>query len=204
MVTLALVVANVAVFAVELSQGGEIDAFVRRWGLVPADVHEGPAAAVTLLTSMFLHAGWFHLLANLIYLVVFGLPVERRVGPIGFATLYAASGLVGSAAYLVAQPTSQTPAVGASGAIAGIIAAHLVLFPGATLGSIAPVLFLHVVESTPTLLLLLVWLATQVLSGVASLTTSTGIAWWAHLGGFASGLVLAPVLRRHRSRGGIS
>jgi membrane associated rhomboid family serine protease len=203
-ITLALVVLNVAVFVVELSQGGEIDAFVRRWGLVPADVHEGPAAAITLLTSTFLHAGWFHLLANLIYLVVFGLPVERRVGPTRFATIYAVSGLAGSVAYLVAQPTSQTPAVGASGAIAGIIAAHLVLFPGATLGSIAPVLFLHVVESAPTLLLLLVWLATQVLSGVASLTTSTGIAWWAHLGGFASGLVLAPVLRRHRSRGGIS
>jgi rhomboid family protein len=204
MVTLALLVANVAVFLLELSQGGDIDAFVRRWGLVPADVHEGPAAAVTLLTSTFLHTGWFHLGANMVYLVVFGLPVERRLGATRFGALYAVSALVGCAAYVVVQPGSQTPAVGASGAIAGVIAAHLVLFPGATLGSIAPVLFLHVVESTPTLLLLLVWLATQVLSSVASLTTSTGIAWWAHLGGFASGLVLAPVLRRSRSRGGIS
>jgi membrane associated rhomboid family serine protease len=203
-VTLGLVVLNLAVFALELSQGADIDAFVRRWGLVPADVHEVPLAAITLLTSTFLHAGWFHLGANMLYLVVFGLPVERSVGPARFAAIYALSGLVGSAAYLLAQPQSYTPAIGASGAIAGVIAANLVLFPGATLGSIAPVLFLHVVESTPTLLLLLVWLATQVLSSVASLTTSTGIAWWAHLGGFASGLVLAPVLRRHRSRGGIS
>ena len=204
MVTLALVVLNLAVFALELSQGADIDAFVRRWGLVPADVHEVPLAAITLLTSTFLHAGWFHLGANMLYLVVFGLPVERSVGPARFAAIYALSGLVGSVAYLVAQPQSYTPAIGASGAIAGVIAANLVLFPGATLGSLSPVLFLHVVESTPTLLLLLVWLATQVLSSVASLTTSTGIAWWAHLGGFASGLVLAPVLRRHRSRGGIS
>jgi membrane associated rhomboid family serine protease len=203
-VTLGLVVLNLAVFALELSQGTDIDAFVRRWGLVPADVHEVPLAAITLLTSTFLHAGWFHLGANMLYLVVFGLPVERSVGPARFAAIYALSGLVGSVAYLVAQPQAYTPAIGASGAIAGVIAANLVLFPGATLGSLAPVLFLHVVESTPTLLLLLVWLATQVLSGVASLTTSTGIAWWAHLGGFASGLVLAPVLRRHRSRGGIS
>jgi membrane associated rhomboid family serine protease len=203
-VTLALVVLNLAVFALELSQGADIDAFVRRWGLVPADVHEVPLAAITLLTSTFLHAGWFHLGANMLYLVVFGLPVERSVGPARFAAIYALSGLVGSAVYLLAQPQSYTPAIGASGAIAGVIAANLVLFPGATLGSLAPVLFLHVVESTPTLLLLLVWLATQVLSSVASLTTSTGIAWWAHLGGFASGLVLAPVLRRHRSRGGIS
>jgi membrane associated rhomboid family serine protease len=73
-----------------------------------------------------------------------------------------------------------------------------VLFPGATLGSLAPVLFLHVVESTPTLLLLLIWLATQLLSSVAALTSSTGIAWWAHVGGFASGLALAPVMRNQR------
>ena len=192
--------ANVVVFFVELSQGAEIDGFVNRWGLVPADVHQAPAAAITLVTSTFLHVGWFHLGANLVYLVVFGVPVERRLGAVRFLGTYLASGLIGSLAYVVVQPQSQTPAVGASGAVAGVIAAHLVLFPGATLGSLAPVLFLHVVEGAPTLLLLLVWLATQVLSSVASLTTSTGIAWWAHLGGFATGLVLAPVLRRYRSR----
>ncbi len=188
----------------ELSLGGGLDGFLRRWGLVPADVFDslhgsaGPAALVTLLTSTFLHAGWLHLLANLLYLAVFGLPVERRVGAARFAVLYVVSGLVGSLAYLLAQPASDVPAVGASGAIGGVIAAHLVLYPGATLGSLAPVLFLHVVESTPTLLLLLVWLATQLFSSVASLTTSTGIAWWAHVGGFASGLALAPVLRKRR------
>jgi len=133
-----------------------------------------------------------------LYLTVFGLPVERRVGSARFSLLYLVSAVVGSLSYLVAQPTSQTPAVGASGAIAGVIAAHLVLYPGATLGSVAPVLFLSVVESTPTLLLLLLWLATQVFSSVASLTTSTGIAWWAHVGGFAAGLVLAPLLRKRR------
>lgn len=204
MVTWVLAALNMGVFLVELSQGNDIDGFVRRWGLVPADVRESPAAAITLLTSTFLHAGWFHLLANMLYLTVFGVPVERRLGPMRFAGVYLASAMAGSLVYLVAQPLSQTPAIGASGAIAGVIASHLVLFPGATLGSLAPVLFLHVVESTPTLLLLLVWLATQVLSSVASLTSSTGIAWWAHLGGFASGLVLAPVLRRYRSRGGIT
>ena len=200
MVTLVLIGINLAAFALELAQGGEVDSFVRRWGLVPTDVlgAEGRAALVTLLTSAFLHAGWLHLLSNLLYLGVFGLPVERRVGPGRFALLYIASAVVGSLAYLVAQPASQTPAVGASGAIAGVIAAHLVLFPGATLGTLAPVLFLSVVETAPTLLLLLLWLATQVFSSVTSLTTSTGIAWWAHLGGFGTGLVLAPVLRRRR------
>jgi membrane associated rhomboid family serine protease len=205
-VTTVLVAANLAAFLVELSLGGALEPFVRRWGLVPADVveslraSEAPAALITLLTSNFLHAGWLHLLFNMVYLGVFGLPVERRVGAGGFALLYVASGLIGSLAYLVAQPASQVPAIGASGAIAGVIGAHLVLFPGATLGSLAPVLFLHVVESTPTLLLLLLWLATQLFSSVASLTTSTGIAWWAHVGGFAGGIALAPVLRNLRKR----
>ena len=200
MVTLTLVALNLAVFVLEVSLGGEVDAFVRRWGLVPNDLRgsEGQGALVTLLTSTFLHAGWLHLLSNLLYLTVFGLPVEHRVGSARFSLLYLVSAVVGSLSYMVAQPTSQTPAVGASGAIAGVIAAHLVLYPGATLGSVAPVLFLSVVESTPTLLLLLLWLATQVFSSVASLTTSTGIAWWAHVGGFAAGLVLAPVLRKRR------
>jgi membrane associated rhomboid family serine protease len=205
-VTTVLVAANLAAFLVELSLGGALEPFVRRWGLVPADVveslraSEAPAALITLLTSNFLHAGWLHLLFNMVYLGVFGLPVERRVGAGGFALLYVASGLIGSLAYLVAQPASQVPAIGASGAIAGVIGAHLVLFPGATLGSLAPVLFLHVVESTPTLLLLLLWLATQLFSSVASLTTSTGIAWWAHVGGFAGGIALAPLLRNLRKR----
>lgn len=204
MVTWLFVAANLAGFLFELSLGEGLDGFVRRWGLVPADVFDSlrgnasPAALVTLLTSTFLHAGWLHLLSNLLYLAVFGLPVERRLGAARFALMYLISGLVGSVAYLVAQPASDVPAVGASGAIAGVIAAHLVLYPGATLGSLAPVLFLHVVESAPTLLLLLIWLATQLLSSVALLTTSTGIAWWAHLGGFASGLALAPALRRRR------
>jgi membrane associated rhomboid family serine protease len=199
--TWALIAANVAAFVIELTLGGRLDAFVRRWGLVPADVLEsvlgvdGPAALVTLLTSAFLHAGWLHLLSNVLYLAVFGPPVERRLGAARFGLLYLASGVVGGLAYLVAQPSSEVPAVGASGAIAGVIAAHLVLFPGATLGSLAPVLFLRVVESTPTLLLLLVWLGTQLLSSVASLTTSTGIAWWAHVGGFVTGLAVAPLIR---------
>jgi len=204
MFTAIFVAANLAAFVLELSLGGGLDAFLRRWGVVPADVFDslhgnaGPAALVTLLTSTFLHAGWLHVLSNMLYLGVFGLPVERRVGAPRFALLYLISGLVGSLAYLLAQPASEVPAVGASGAIGGVIAAHLVLFPGATLGSLAPVLFFHVVESTPTLLLLLIWLATQLFSSVASLTTSTGIAWWAHVGGFASGLALAPVLRKRR------
>jgi len=199
--TLALLIANVAVFVLELSLGTDVEPFLRRWGLVSADLGEGPAAWITVLTSTFLHAGWLHLLSNLLYLAVFGIPVERRLGAGRFGAIYFASGILGNVVHVLVQPTSMVPAVGASGAISGVIAAHLVLFPGATLGSLAPVLFLRVVESTPVLLLLLVWLAAQLLSGVATLTTSTastGIAWWAHLSGFGTGLALASVLKSRR------
>jgi membrane associated rhomboid family serine protease len=145
---------------------------------------------------MFLHAGWLHLLANMLYLALFGPPVERRLGTPRFVVLFFLSGLIGGATYLVAQPSSQTPAIGASAAIGGVLAAHLVLYPRSTLGSLAPVLFLPVFEDAPTMLLVVVWLATQLFSSVASLTATTGLAWWAHLGGFASGLALAAVLRR--------
>src|SRR5690349_7759872 len=129
MVTAMLVLANVAVFVFELGQGDHLDALVLRWGLVPADLAENPAALVTLLSSTFLHVSWLHLLVNLLYLAVFGPPVERRLGSLRFAALYLASGLGGSIAHTLAQPLSIQPAIGASGAVAGIIAAHLVLFP---------------------------------------------------------------------------
>src|SRR5215210_771489 len=127
MVTGFLITANLALFVLELSQGRGIEAFIRRWGLVPADVVEAargdaaPAVVVTLLTGTFLHAGWFHLGSNLLYLGVFGTPVERRLGPTRFLVLYVVSGLVGSLAYLSAQSLSEVPAIGASGAIAGVI-----------------------------------------------------------------------------------
>jgi rhomboid family protein len=187
LLTLVLIALNVAVFVVELTQGGDIDAFVQRWGLVPADVHDGPSAAITLLTSTFLHAGWLHLAANMIYLGVFGFPLERRIGGLWYAAVYLVSAVVGSLAYILAQPFSATPAVGASGAVSGIIAARVMLF-------------LHVVESRPILLLLFLWLVSQVLAGIAFLTTSTGIVWWAHLGGFGSGLLLAPLVRARMVR----
>jgi membrane associated rhomboid family serine protease len=160
---------------------------VERWGLVPVDLREdGPSVAVTLLTSTFLHAGWFHLVANMVYLGAFGFSVERRLGTVKFGLLYGVSAVVGSLAYVIAQPLSAIPAIGASGAVGGLIAARLMLF-------------LHVTQSAPILLLLLLWLLTQLFIGVASLTTMTGIAWWAHLGGFASGLILAPLIGARRA-----
>jgi membrane associated rhomboid family serine protease len=189
-VTLGLVACMLAGFVLELSRGGEADLLLRRWGLVPADVLASPAAWVTLVTSLFLHAGWLHLLSNVLYLGVFAGSVEQRLGQLRYIGVYLASGIIGGLAYVLAQPSSEAPGVGASGAIAGIIAANLVLVVHRSTG-----------PSRPALVLLVVWLLTQVFGGVASITTATtGIAWWAHVGGFASGLVLTRVLRKRGSR----
>jgi membrane associated rhomboid family serine protease len=188
-VTVGLVACMLAGFVLELSRGGEADLLLRRWGLVPADVLASPAAWVTLFTSLFLHAGWLHLLSNVVYLGVFGGSVEQRLGRLRYVGVYLASGVLGGLSYVAAQPTSDAPAVGASGAIAGIIAANLVLVVHRATG-----------PSRPALVLLVVWLLTQLFSGVASITATTGIAWWAHLGGFASGLVLTRVLRKRASQ----
>jgi membrane associated rhomboid family serine protease len=196
--TWLLLAVNAAVFLFELSLGSQLEPFIRRWGLVPSDVADSPTVWITLLTSTFLHAGWLHLVSNMLYLGVFGLPVERRLGAARFAVIYFGSGIAGGVAYVLAQSASSEPALGASGAVAGVIAAHLVAFPNSTLGSLAPVLFLRVVGSTPVVLLLIIWLVAQLLSGLTSLTTSTSIAWWAHLGGFVSGLTLATMLRGGR------
>ncbi len=206
--TIVLVLANLLAFLGELSLGDDLGAFLQRWGLVPVDVAPylrgenggDPSVLVTLFTSTFLHAGWFHLLANVLYLGVFGGSVEERLGTLRFLLLYVVSGTVGSVVYVAVQPESIAPAIGASGAIAGVIAANLVLFPGATLGSLAPVLFFQAVENVPALLLLLVWVVAQLFSGVASITAASGIAWSAHLGGFLAGLVLAPILRPRQRR----
>jgi membrane associated rhomboid family serine protease len=200
-VTIALGLSSAVGFVVELALGPELGPFLQRWGVVPADLTTAlafgsPVVLVTLVSALFLHAGWLHLVANLVYLAVFGSAVEGRLGHARYLVLYLASGIIGSLAYAAAQPTWATPAIGASGAIAGVIGAFLVLFPGATLGSLAPVLFFQIAENVPTLPLLLLWVATQLLGGVASITATSAVAWWAHLAGFAGGLVLASLLRR--------
>ncbi len=207
--TWLLAVANLVVFSIELRQGADLDLFLERWGMVPADLTASiqwgdagnPAALVTLITSAFVHTGWLHLGINLLYLLVFGPRVEEALGSVRFLALYLGAAAVGSSAQVLAQPQAMVPAVGASGAVAGVIAAHLVLFPGATLGSLAPVLVFHAVADIPALLLLVLWVVAQVVSvGAASITDAGAVAWTAHVGGFVGGLVLARVLRVPRRR----
>lgn len=204
--TRALIAANLVVFGFELALGHQTSSIIQRWGLVPAEVSPVlrqplavPAAAlITLLSSTFLHSSWLHLLTNMLYLGVFGGAVEARLGHGRFLVLYALCAIAAGVAYVLAQPSLSQVAVGASGAVSGMIAANLVLFPGATVGLLMPMVFFRRVESAPALLLLALWVVLQALAGIASVSAPGGAPIWAHLGGFASGIVLAPLLRPAR------
>lgn len=203
-VTLVLLGVTIAGFGVELHEVSDLDAFLLRWGLVPAELlaefamGNGAPAMVTLLTSLFLHASWVHLVANLVYLGMFGSQVERLLGHARYGFLYVLSGTAGGMTHVLAQSGATEPAIGASGAVAGVIGAYMVLAPGATLSTLAPMLFFSSAANVPTLLLLAVWLAAQVVGGVAGIGATSGVAWWAHLGGFAGGVLVTALVRRSR------
>ena len=208
-VTFALVAINVAVFAYELSLGNGVQALVRSAGVVPLEYARGvdvpPAAPLgvyytTLLTSMFLHGGFLHIASNMLYLWIFGDNVEDRLGHLRFLVFYLLCGFGATAAHLFFNWGSPIPSIGASGAIAGVLAGYLLLFPSA---SIRTLLFLGpfiTMTRVPAIILIGFWFVTQLFSGVASIADgaeqTSGIAFWAHVGGFVVGLPLVLLLRQ--------
>jgi len=214
--TLLILFANVAVFVYQLTlEPAALEAFWMRWAVVPARLLANPLApaeAVTLVTAMFLHAGWFHLIGNMLYLWIFGNNVEDRFGPPGFLGFYLACGVLATVAQMLVVPDSTLPNLGASGAIAGILAAYLLLYPGARVVTIIPVFFFIEIARVPAYLVIGFWFVLQLGNGLASLGGALagvgGTAWFAHIGGFVAGLVLAaPVAwssRRRRTRQGRS
>jgi membrane associated rhomboid family serine protease len=163
-------------------------------------------ALPTLLTSMFMHAGWqhggwLHIVGNLWYLHIFGDSVEEQLGSTRYAVLYLLAGIAAGIVQIAVDPFSTVPMVGASGAIAGVLAAHIVLQPRSRVVTLVPLLFVFVVE-LPSFVLIAVWFGLQFVSGVESLGMHVhgGTAYWAHIGGFAAGLVLVTMLKRGRTR----
>jgi len=194
-VTYALVALNVLVFFVELVSG---DAFIETWAFVPARFLANPAGDfVTIFTSMFMHGGWLHIGGNMLYLWIFGDNVEDRFGHLRYLLFYLLCGVAATFAQLAFSLGSDIPNLGASGAIAGVLGAYVLLFPRRRV----TVLLGYIVVPMPALVVIGFWIVLQFFNGIGSIAVSAdtgGVAYMAHIGGFIAGLVLALVLRGKR------
>jgi len=213
-VTYVIIGANVAAFLMELSLGPNLERFIYIFGVVPQKVvfaaSQEPAllpyAIIPFFTSIFLHGGWLHLLGNMLYLYIFGDNVESALGHFRYLIFYLACGVAASLAHLLANPSSNAPTIGASGAIAGVLGAYFLLFPRAKVVTLLPIFFFITFIEVPAILFLGFWFLIQFLSGsmtYGSDAASAGVAWWAHIGGFAVGVGYA-ALRYRKIREKIS
>ncbi|HEU0294708.1 MAG TPA: rhomboid family intramembrane serine protease [Anaerolineales bacterium] len=192
LVTYALIALNVLFFFVEMSGG---DAFIEKWAFVPSRFLANPAGDfLTLFTSMFMHAGWLHLGSNMLYLWIFGDNVEDRFGPGKFIIFYLLCGLGATFAQLAFSLGSNVPNLGASGAIAGVLGAYILMFPQ---GSVRVLQGQRVIPM-PALIVIGFWFVLQLFSGIGSITAAGdtgGVAYMAHIGGFVAGFVLTFLFR---------
>ena len=198
-VTFVLIGLNVLVFLAELSGG---DQFITNWAFVPARFSEDPGAnAVTLFSAMFMHGGWLHLFGNMLFLWIFGDNVEDRFGHGKFLIFYLLAGLAATFAQYWVSPESGIPNVGASGAIAGVLGAYILLFPQSRVN----VLLGRQIVAMPAFAVLGMWIVLQLVSGVGTIAAtdeSAGdIAYMAHIGGFVSGLLMTFLFRGRESSG---
>lgn len=198
-VTYFLIVVNVLVFLLELSLG---EVFIEKWAFVPARFQNDPSGNfATIFTSMFMHGGWFHLFGNMLYLWIFGDNVEDAFGSDKYLGFYLICGVGAVFSQMMFNPDSTIPNVGASGAIAGVLGAYILLFPRTNIR----VLVGNVVTAMPALLVIGLWFVLQFLSGVDSLSAAQdvgGVAYMAHIGGFVVGLGLTLLFRMSSSMGG--
>ncbi|HEX7013306.1 MAG TPA: rhomboid family intramembrane serine protease [Steroidobacteraceae bacterium] len=210
LVTIALVIACVLVFLWQVSLGPERgQEMIYSLGLIPAvlfDVKDLPAelalipASMTILTSMFMHGGWMHLIGNMLYLWIFGDNVEDSMGHGRFVVFYLLCGLAAALAQAVPEPGSTIPMVGASGAISGVLGAYLLLYPHARVLVAIPFgFFLHTAR-IPAGIVLVLWFGLQLLSNLMAQPGQGGVAFRAHIGGFIAGMLLVPLFKQKRFR----
>ena len=210
----ALVAANVVVFIAQLFMGPMTERIIQTFGFMPARLlHPGQfgyatwEVGVTLVTSLFLHGGFVHLIGNLIYLWVFGGAIEDAMGRPRFLLFYLACGAAGSLTHTVLFPNSTVPSIGASGSIAGLLGAFLVLRTKDRIVTLFPLVVYWAMAEIPAMLFLPVWFGMQFFSGFLSLQAArgtqevSGVAWWAHVGGFLFGLLVALIFRLRVTRG---
>jgi membrane associated rhomboid family serine protease len=211
MVNYTLIGLNVLVFLYELSLGRGLEAFLGRYALVPASLTHAltaqpaavPGALLTVLSAMFIHGGWLHLIFNMLYLHIFGDNVEDRLGHLRYALFYLGTGAAAAAGHVLSQPSSMLPTIGASGAVAGVMGAYLLLYPRARVLTLIPIFIIIRIVELPATAYLAIWFLLQFLQGSAELMVARGaggVAWWAHIAGFVAGAacVLCFGLRRGR------
>jgi membrane associated rhomboid family serine protease len=207
-VNYALVGANVLVFLFEITAGRNMGSVINVFGMVPERVvgiatqYPGMIAwaIIPFFTSMFLHGGWLHLIGNMLFLFIFGDNVESVMGHFRYLVFYLLCGAAAALTHLLSAPSSALPTVGASGAIAGVLGAYFLLFPRARVVTLIPIfIFIHIVE-IPAFIFLGFWFLLQFLSGsmvLFSYQETGGVAWWAHIGGFAAGVGYTAVRYRY-------
>jgi membrane associated rhomboid family serine protease len=207
--TWCLLASNCAIFLYQLSlDPAELEWFLFRYALIPARYFdslapvppaEGLADYLPFVSNMFRHGGWLHLIVNMWTLWIFGPAVEDRLGPGTYLLFYFAVGVAASFAHALFNPSSIIPALGASGAIAGVIGCYVRLFPLARLVVVVPILFVPFFFEIPAVVFAGFWFFMQILQGTVDILAPSeagGVAWWAHIGGFAAGLLLTPAVRR--------
>jgi len=197
-----LIILNGMVFYYELKLDETgLYRFTQIWGLIPFQLTANPAETwVTIFSSMFLHGGWFHILSNMWVLAIFGDNIEDRLGGGRYLIFYLLSGTAAALVQAYLSPASNLPMIGASGAIAGVLGAYLILFPRARIASIVPIFFLFTLVEIPATIFLGFWFVLQLFSGWLALqgANTSGVAWWAHIGGFVFGMLAVSLFVRRR------
>lgn len=195
-VTIGLIVINTIVFFIELFHPDGMQVLVYRYGAIPKNLldfsgQQFPSAYLRILSSMFMHGGFFHIIGNMLYLWIFGNNIEDRLGHFRFIGFYLTSGVVAAMAHAVSAPSSEIPMIGASGAIAGILGAYLLLYPRARIHTLIFFGFFIEIIRIPAFVVIGFWGIIQIFNGIMSkgLMAETGVAWFAHIGGFLFGLL---------------
>jgi membrane associated rhomboid family serine protease len=193
-----LIVINILVFLIELSTGAGLDRFIYAYGLVPArysipeiNIHFSlQQQAFALLSFMFLHGGFLHLIGNMWFLYIFGDNVEDRLGHVRYLAFYILCGLLSGLFHLAVNWTSQVPTIGASGAVAGVMGAYILLYPRSKILTLIPIIIIPYFVEIPAVIFLGIWFVFQFLGAASYSAQAGGIAWWAHIAGFVAGMAL--------------
>jgi membrane associated rhomboid family serine protease len=199
--TIIIIGINVVVwlYEVSLQASGQLDIFINTWAVVPAQLLNNPGGEwLTVLAAMFMHSSWMHIIGNMVYLWIFGDNIEDVLGSLLYVVFYLACGLVATVAQVAVGPFSQVPNLGASGAIAGVLGAYLLLFPQERIDTLIFLGWFIRIVQLPALVVLGFWFVLQLFQGVGSLNVTTqggGVAYFAHIGGFVAGLGLMALYR---------